>query len=126
MDFIPQTQWSQQFMNLEYHTIIIKSFILIATIPGARMREELFSLVSQRLRVLVSTDPKDACPFQFCFLLHPSIVSPAIPNISCYCVVMFVCVPVFPCVFLESFVVCFVNFCVSSSVFRCLGPMPLL
>jgi hypothetical protein len=88
-----------------------------ATLPGTRMREELCSLVSQRPRVLVSTVPKDACPFQFCFLLHPSIVSLAMPKISCYCVVMLVCAPIFACAFLGSRVVCFINHFVSSPVF---------
>jgi hypothetical protein len=94
-----------------------------ATIPGTRMREELCPLVSQRLCVLASTDQKDACPFQICLLLHTRIVYPVMPSISCCCVVMFVYVPVFPCLFIESRVVCFADHCVSLPVFRCLGTM---
>jgi hypothetical protein len=43
------------------------------------------------------------------------------PSIACCCVVGFVCVPVFPCAFLGSRVVCFVDRRVSPPVMRCLG-----
>jgi hypothetical protein len=85
-----------------------------ATIPGTRMRGGLWSLFSQRIRALVNTDPKGTCPFQFL---------PAMFIICCCCVVVFVCVPVFPCVFLENRVVCFVNKCVLSPVVWCIGLM---
>jgi hypothetical protein len=97
-----------------------------ATIPGTSNIEELCKLVSQRPCVLVSTDPKDVCHFQFCVLLHQGIVSPVMPNIFCCYVVICVCVPLFPCTFIESDLLCFISCCVSLPVFRCLDPMPQL
>jgi hypothetical protein len=124
-------KWSRKIIKFIYFNCACAKLIRThyslnrpgATMPDTRMRKGLCSPVSQRLRALVNTGPKGACPFQFCFLLHLSIISPMMPSISCCYVVVFVCVPVSPCVFLENRVVCCVNRCVSSAIVRCLGIM---
>jgi hypothetical protein len=95
-----------------------------ATILSSKMHEELCSLVSRCTRVLVDTDPKVVCPFQFYVMLLPHIVSPVMTNTFCYCVVVFVRVPLFACGFLENCVICFVSRCVLQPVFQCLDGPP--
>jgi uncharacterized protein (DUF486 family) len=82
------------------------------------MREGLCSLVIQRQCALVSTAPKDACPFRLYSRLRRDKVLPMTLNIVRFCVAMFECVLVIPCVFLGHREVCSVSHCVSLPIMQ--------